>query len=415
MLSYYFWAEDFDGVGQLRRTSGDMYFAEVRQFDEIFRQGQALSADQQRQQQQQQQQGGQNAQAAQQLAQLQKDIMNATWKLIRREIGAKPTDDFAADAKEVAESQAKAREQADALAENVRDSQSLEHLNSVFEAMDRAIGQLAAAASEPSAKPLQPALAAEQSAYQGLLKLRAREHEVVRQQQRSSSAQANSSARSQQQRQQLNQLDLASEENRYETQRDARSQPEQQADREARQVLNRLRELARRQHDLNERLKDLQSALQERSRPPRRKRRFAGSSKRLEEEQSQMLRDTDELAFRAWIPPKNQEAACPTRPPAIGADPRPGAPHVRGARKRDGDPGRRLRDASRARIRRIAERVPAKGVGPFQRPDARHARLRSRARPPRAGTGPETRRPVRFRLHEEIVARRRKSASRHSP
>jgi hypothetical protein len=307
LLSYYFWAEDFDGRGELRRTSGDMYFAEVRQFDEIFRQGQALSREeQQRQQQQQQQQGGQNAQAAQQLAQLQKDITNATWKLIRREIGAKPTDGFAADAKEVAQSQATAREQAEKLSENVRDSQSLEHLNAVFEAMDRAIAQLEAAQTEPSAKPLQPALAAEQSAYQGLLKLRAREHEVVRQQrqQQSRSAQANS-ARSQQQRQQLNQLELSKEENRYETQREARSQPEEQADREARQVLNRLRELARRQHDLNERLKDLQSALQE-AQTPEKKEEIRRQLKRLEEEQSQMLRDTDELATRMDAP-ENQE------------------------------------------------------------------------------------------------------------
>jgi hypothetical protein len=303
LLSYYFWAEDFDGEGNLRRTSGDMYFAEVRQFDEIFRQGQAQTREEQ--QRQQQQQGGQNAQTAQQLAQLQKDIMNATWKLIRREIGPKPTDALADDARQVSESQSQAREQAEALGENLRDSQSLEHLTTVLEAMNRAIGQLDSAHSEPSAKPLHPALAAEQSAYQGLLKLRAREHEIVRQQQQSNSSQANSSARSQQQRQQINQLELRQEENRYESQREARSQQEQQADREARQVLNRLKELARRQHDLNERLKDLQSALQE-AQTPEKKEEIRRQLKRLEEEQSQMLRDTDELASRMEAP-ENQE------------------------------------------------------------------------------------------------------------
>ncbi|MBS0262953.1 MAG: hypothetical protein JSS02_13495 [Planctomycetes bacterium] len=309
LLSYYFWAEDFDAEGNLRRTSGDMYFAEVRQFEEIFRQGQAQTREQQRQQQQQQQQqGGQNAQAAQQLAQLQKEIMNATWKLIRREIGAQPTTAFADDAKEVASSQSKACEQAEALAQNLGDSQSLEHLSAVLESMGRAAQQLESAGSEPSVKLLQPALSAEQTAYQGLLKLRAREHEIVRQQQQqqnANQAQQNSSARSQQQRQQLDQLELKQDENRYESQREARSQPEQQADREDRQVLNRLKELARRQHDLNERLKDLQSALQE-AQTQEKKDEIRRQLKRLEEEQQQMLRDTDELASR-MDSPENQE------------------------------------------------------------------------------------------------------------
>jgi len=39
LLTYFFWAEDIGPDGQPRRTSGDMYFAEVRPFEEIFRQG----------------------------------------------------------------------------------------------------------------------------------------------------------------------------------------------------------------------------------------------------------------------------------------------------------------------------------------------------------------------------------------
>jgi hypothetical protein len=304
LLSYYFWAEDFDRDGKLRRTSSDMYFAEVRHFDEIFRQGQPPPGGQQ--QQQQQQQGSQSAQAAQQLAQLQKEIMNATWKLIRREIGEQPTKALADDAGEVAKSQNEAHEKAAELAETLQDSASLEHLEIVLESMKQAAAHLASAHDQPSSKPLQPALAAEQAAYQALLKLRAREHEVVRQQQQQASrSQSNSAARSQQQRQQLDQLDLAKEENRYETQRQANSKPEQEADRETRQVLNRLKELARRQHDLNERLKDLQSALQE-AESAEKKEEIRQQLKRLEEEQTQVLRDTDELASRMESP-ENQE------------------------------------------------------------------------------------------------------------
>ena len=297
LLAYYFWAEDFDRDGNVRRTSSDMYFAEVRHFEEIFRQGEQPPGGEQ-QQRQQQQGAGQNAQQAQQLAQLQKDIMNATWKLIRREIGEQPTKAFTTDAKEIAESQASAQEQAEALAGNVRDSESLEHVAVVLDSMTKAVTHLTTAHTEPSTKALQPALAAEQAAYQGLLKLRAREHQVVRQQrQQSQSASASASARSQQQRQQLDQLEMNRDENRYETQRQARSEPEQAADRENRQVLNRLKELARRQHDLNERLKDLQSALQEAATAEKRE-EIRRQLKRLEEEQTQMLRDTDELASR---------------------------------------------------------------------------------------------------------------------
>ncbi|MBT4868404.1 MAG: hypothetical protein HON53_25120, partial [Planctomycetaceae bacterium] len=40
LLSYYFFADDYGSDGKLRRTFSDMFFAEVRHFEEIFRQGQ---------------------------------------------------------------------------------------------------------------------------------------------------------------------------------------------------------------------------------------------------------------------------------------------------------------------------------------------------------------------------------------
>ena len=92
-MSYYVWAEDIGPDGKPRRTMSDMYFAEVRHFDEIFRQGEQPTDQQQREQQQQQQQQGQGgaAQQAEELAELQKQIVNATWKLIRRETAQKPS------------------------------------------------------------------------------------------------------------------------------------------------------------------------------------------------------------------------------------------------------------------------------------------------------------------------------------
>ena len=286
LLSDHFWAEDVGPDGNVRRTSSDMYFAEVRHFEEIFRQGQQPPGGQQQQQQQQNSPAGQQAQ---QLALTEKEIINATWKMIRREIGSKPTPPFADDVEQLVTAQNALLEKAKALSDKVSDEQSQAHVEAVIGAMLDVVKQLMAAhelsgkalaagserttpaaSADPlkgnAAAPLQLALAAEQAAYQVLLKLRAREHEVVKQQQQqqSSSQQSQSQARSQQQRQQMQQLDLKNEENRYETQRQAQAQQQESAaDRKNKQVLNRLKELAQRQHDLNERLKDLQTALQE--------------------------------------------------------------------------------------------------------------------------------------------------------
>jgi hypothetical protein len=306
LVSYFIWAEDVGPDGKVRRTSGDMFFAEVRPFDQIFRQGQQPGADQQ--QQQQSQQGNQNGQQAEQLAELQKQIIAATWKLARRETAATPSKAFVPDVKTVAESQASAREQATALGEKLEDQRSQAYLNNVLKFMERARAELNAAATGVTAVPLQAALSAEQAAYQELLKLRAREFDVVRgnQQQRQQGGQSTASNRRQQQ---LNQLELDQQQNRYESQRAA--QPQQQEnpqERETRQVLNRLRELAQRQEDLNRQMKELQSALEQAKEQQRReelKRQLA----RLREQQQQMLRDTDELRDRMDQPENQQRMA----------------------------------------------------------------------------------------------------------
>lgn len=301
LLTYHFWAEDFAPDGSVRRNESDMYFAEVRPFEEIFRQGEPPPGGQQQQQQQ-----SPNAMQAQQLAQLQKEIINATWKVIRREIGSRLTEPFASDVEQIQLSQSSALEQATALAEKLQDPESQEHGEAVLHAMQEAIGQLTAAHEQPAAQPLLPALKAEQAAYQALLKLRAREHNVVRQNQRQQRGQ--SSARSQQQRQQMQQLDLKNEENRYETQRQAQDQQETPEERENRQVLNRLKELAQRQHDLNERLKELQSALEEAQTQEQRE-ELKRQLQRLQDEQRQVLQDTEELQSRMETPENAERMA----------------------------------------------------------------------------------------------------------
>jgi hypothetical protein len=80
LISYFVWADDYGPDGQVRRTYSDMFFAEVRPFEEIFRPDQSGAAEGGNQNQRQGQ--GQGSQSTR-LADLQKQIVIATWKLQR--------------------------------------------------------------------------------------------------------------------------------------------------------------------------------------------------------------------------------------------------------------------------------------------------------------------------------------------
>ncbi len=77
VVSYFAWADDYGPDGQVRRTFSDMFFAEVRPFEEVFHPDQSDAGGS----------GGQNqgggGNQATQLAELQKQIVIATWKLQR--------------------------------------------------------------------------------------------------------------------------------------------------------------------------------------------------------------------------------------------------------------------------------------------------------------------------------------------
>ena len=83
LISYFIWAEDTGPDGRVRRTASDMFFAEVRPFEEIYREGAAADGSSE-QEQKKQGQGNESAK----LAELQKQIINATWKVQRQEAGA---------------------------------------------------------------------------------------------------------------------------------------------------------------------------------------------------------------------------------------------------------------------------------------------------------------------------------------
>lgn len=279
LVSWFVWADDIGPDGKLRRTQGDLYFGEVRPFDEIFRERQNQDSGDE-----EQQQGGGGGAQARKLTELQKQIISATWRLQRDG----QSKSYEADAKIVRESQEQALAQAEEAAEEARSPRQQALWKSVTTGMEKAIERLKDAAKEPA--PLAQALPAEQAAYQSLLKLQGRETNVTRNKKGGGGGGKAGNQR------QIDQLDLKQADKRYETQRQAKS-PQSQERREQQAVMNRLQELARRQQDINERLKELQTALQEAQTEQQRedlKRRL----KRLEEEQRQMLADADEVKQR---------------------------------------------------------------------------------------------------------------------
>lgn len=278
LISWFLWADDIGPDGEMRRTMSDLYFAEVRPFDEIFRESQQQGGDQQ--------QGGQQSGGQQQeLVDLQKQIISATWRLQRNPNVPSYTEDVST----VRDSQAQALQQAKAGQAEAFDPPSQALWAAVTQEMEKALAQLQLAPTSP--RPLGPALAAEQAAYQALLRMAPRDTNVTRRQ-----GGGGGGGGQQANQRQLEQLDLRQAENRYETQRQA-APPQSPERREEMQVMNRLQELARRQQDFNERLRELQTALQE-ARTEQEREELRRQLLRLQEEQRQMLADVDELQQR---------------------------------------------------------------------------------------------------------------------
>lgn len=291
LVSYYFWAEDVGPDGAKRRAATDMYFAEVRHFEEIFREGVSPPGEES-----EPKKGSDSAK----LLEVQKQIVSATWKLQQR-VGSTPQlgEPETADTGVIRDSQSAALDMGEKAMEKLKDEQMVAALKAAMGHMTTARQKLASAAESHKTSDLASAVPPEQAAYQSLLKLRAREHQITR-----SKSKSKSMARNQRQQQELDQLELKKEDRRYETETEASDPKKDAADAEDLQILNRLRELARRQADLNEKLKEIAAALQE-AKTEQEKEKLQKELARLQEQQQQMLRDIDELKQR-MEQPENQ-------------------------------------------------------------------------------------------------------------
>src|SRR6202000_2866543 len=143
-------------------------------------------------------------------------------------------------------------------------------------------------AAKNSPEKLGAALSAEQAAYQALLKATPHEFRISR-----SRSQGGGNNSGQPNPRQLDQLEMKAEENRYETERQASAAPTQQK-REQSELAARLKELAQRQQDLNDRLRELQTALQA-AKTDQEREDLQRQLKRLRDEERQMLADVDDM------------------------------------------------------------------------------------------------------------------------
>lgn len=284
LISYYLFAEDIAPDGSTRKVLSDMYFMEVRHFEEIFKEGRSASSSQSKK-------GGGNAKKAEKLAEQQKQIINATWKIIRREIKPTVTTEFVEDVSTLQQAQQALVTSVLKLASKIKSQKSKAIIGSVIQKMQETVSILDSVNQSRNVEQLTAALTTEQASYQMLLKLRAREHRVSKNK-NGGGSKGGGSSRSQNQ---MQQLELTNKKQRYETENQASQAQATQPDREALQILNRLRELAQRQKDLNEQLKAL-SDKKRLAKNDQEKEEIERQLKRLRERQRELLRNTDEVA-----------------------------------------------------------------------------------------------------------------------
>ena len=196
-----------------------------------------------------------------------------------------PAGDYAADLATVGESQEEALEQAKQMWGEAKNPAARDALQTAVKEMERANKSLESAKKNPADLP--GAVAAEQAAYQALLKLVPHEFQVNR------SRRGKGGKAGQPGDRQMEQLELTPEEQRYETERQAAATPTG-AQKEQLEAADRLKQLAQRQQDLNDRLRELQTALQQ-AHTEKEKEEIQRELKHLADEERQMLSDVDDL------------------------------------------------------------------------------------------------------------------------
>lgn len=284
LVSYYVWAEDKGPKGEVRRAMSDMLFAEIRSFEDIFREGESAPPEP----------GGKEEGDTGKLVELQKDVVNANWRIVRDVSGGKEMERAVPDAEVVRQSEEIVLNQAKELMEKVEDADVKMALTEAWKAMRDALEALQKTVDEKSRTALNQSLAHEQSALRWLYQAQTREHQV-------SKAKPSSKGKPKKSNQdQIQALELKQDDQRYEEEKKAME--EQSAEQQENlQVLNRLKELARRQEALAKKMQELRDQI-EKAKTEEQRQELANQLERLQQEQEQLLRDVDDLRERMEQP-----------------------------------------------------------------------------------------------------------------
>ncbi|WP_309028919.1 hypothetical protein [Pelagicoccus enzymogenes] len=279
-FSWYLWAADYGPDGKRRLTTGDLYFADVRNFDEIFRE---------------QDQGGGSGQgqAGEEGLELLEKQRRIAISLFRIKNNATVTEAETENLNVVQSSQIEAIQELQQMIPQLEEASSIQYAMEAQRFMEGVDVGLNHAIDQPSLDPLELAWSDAQNAYDKLVKLSDDEFNVSR----SQNSQQGSGGGASRNQSQLNELDFRQEDSRYETasQAETLTSPDEKKDLE---LIAKLSELSRRQDDLNDRLQEMQSELALAQTEEERE-RIERELKRLEEEQRQMLQDADEAIQQA--------------------------------------------------------------------------------------------------------------------
>ncbi|MCF6313635.1 MAG: hypothetical protein L3J39_14405 [Verrucomicrobiales bacterium] len=292
LISYYLWAEDHDAQGKVRRVMSDLFFAEVRHFEDIFREAQAMGGNKPPQQGE-----------SDKLVDLQKEVINATWKVVRRASAGELLEELGIDVQVVKDSQEIVTERVDAVLEKVEDAKIRSYLESAKAKMLQAVLLWQGVQQSQQGGDLDRPMKSSRQAYEDLLLAQSREHQVSR------SKNKKPGGGKQKMRSQLMQLELKQQDKRYEKASEAKDQPAQSSkQKENLAVLSRLKELARRQEALAKKIKQLESELAA-ANSDTKKRELKKQLKRLQQQQQQLLRDLDDVTERMERPENRADMA----------------------------------------------------------------------------------------------------------
>ena len=280
LISYHFWAEDIDKEGNVRRTTSDLFFAEVRYFEEILREGQPQSG---------QGEGEGEGGESQALLKIQKDVINASWKLRRDHDLGRLFERYASDAGVVHESQLVVLNMIDPLIEKAEDPELKQIFKEAKKLIEEAAENFALVVAKEDGELIGPAHQAALKVYAKLIEASSRETEIAM-------SQSQGQGQSQENQRRNMNLELKQKDLKYEENTVAQEQRQTAEQQEDLAVLARLKELARRQEAIAEKIKELEEHLQDATEEEREE--IERQLKRLQEEQQELLRELDDLGER---------------------------------------------------------------------------------------------------------------------